>query len=291
MFPYVSYPPLPVWRSILFVPVHRQKFVLAAHSRGADAIQLDLEDSVPPADKCHARAQLLQAVEHLSAHRVPIIVRVNRALDLCVEDVVAAVRSGVNAICLPKVMGAEHVRLLDELITQREIRAGLNPGGVRIIALVETIQALLQVEDIARACPRLGAIALGSEDLSLDAGFEPTPENLFAPCQRLIYAARAAGIRAYGFPGSIAEYSDKTYFQNQLQIAKTMGFDGAFCIHPKQVSVINSVYKPNPADIEQAQRIVAAYQRSTKEQLGAVEVDGKMVDLPVVERAKQLLDQ
>jgi len=286
-----QYPLLPLWRSILFVPVQRQVFVEAAHTRGADAIQLDLEDSVPRDGKSEARALLPQSIAHLSAQSVDIIVRVNRELSLCVEDMKAAVRPGVAAICLPKVMGSDHIRLVDEALTQLEGKAGLALGSIRLIALVETVDALLNADSLARACSRLGAIALGSEDLSLDGGFEPKPENLFDPCQRLVYAARASNIQVYGFPGTLAEYSNMEYFRTQIQRAKSMGFDGAFCIHPKQVSVINEVYCPTPTDIEHAKKIVAAYQQAQNKQLGAVEVDGRMVDLPVVERAKRLLSQ
>jgi len=142
---------------------------------------------------------------------------------------------------------------------------------------------------MVQACPRLTGVFIGSEDLSFDGGFEPTSENLFGPCQRIILAARQGKIRAYGFPGSIAEYRDQELFMSMVNKGKSMGFDGAFCIHPSQVPVVNDAYGISVAQFEQAEKIITAYEQAVAKQLGAVEVDGKMIDLPVVERARQIV--
>lgn len=281
---------LPAWRSILFVPAHQSRFVNHAHTRDADAIQLDLEDSVPLSHKQEAALALDSAIRFLVSHKVDVIVRVNRDLGRCIDDLHHAVHPNVIAITLPKVMGPDHIRLIDEHIAKLEIERSMPVGGIRLIALVETPVALLNVEALAESCPRLGALALGSEDLSLNAGFEPLCANLMYPCQRLLFAAKVSGIRAYGFPGSIADFRDEPALKKSIELARSMGFDGAFCIHPNQVSVINDVFSLDKLALQEAQKIVDAYEAGVKKGAqGAVEVDGRMIDLPVVLRAKEIL--
>lgn len=283
---------LPNWRSILFVPAHKEHFVQAAPRAGADAIQLDLEDSVPLAEKGAARRCLPTAIQTLVEQGQSVIVRVNRDMRHCMEDLSAAVQPGVAAICLPKTLGAEHLRLVEEIIEAYEIERGMPVGEIKIIAMVETAAALSNVDAWAgTAGARLAALAVGGEDLSAECGFDPTYTQLFEPCQKTILAARAHGLRAYGLPGSIAEFHDLSAFRDTVGAGKAMGFDGVFCIHPKQVNEINDAFQPQTEEIEKARRIVDAYDLAVKQCSGAVEVDGKMVDLPVVKRAQALLDQ
>ena len=281
--------PLPPWRSILFVPAHQQRFIAAAHQRGADAIQLDLEDSVPQDSKALARQQLPEVIAQLLQHNVDVLVRVNRELRDSVLDLESAVIAGVRAITLPKVMGAEHIALIDEVITAIERERSLPLGGIKLIALIETIEGLLNSQAIAGASPRLAALAFGSEDFSLDAGIEPTEKNLFAPCQQLVMAARHAEIAALGFPGSIAEYSQPAALGCLIRNAKAMGFNGTFCIHPKQIEPINQAFSLTETELNQAYKIITAYEEVMATQQGAAVVDGQMVDLPVVMRAREVL--
>lgn len=280
---------MPAWRSILFVPADREKFVAAAHTRGADAVQLDLEDSIPAERKAAARLALDHAVDTVTGHGVDVLVRVNRDLRNMVEDLATAIRPGVTAVTIPKVLGADHLTLVDELISELEMARGMTVGETRLIAMIETLDALAAAREIARAAPRLGGITLGSEDFSADGGFEPTPALLHGPCQQIVFAARAAGLEAYGFPGSIAEFSDLDALRAVLADARAMGFGGAFCIHPAQVAPINQAFRPDADSIAQAQRIVRAYEEAVAERRGAVTLDGSMIDLPVVRRARATL--
>jgi citrate lyase subunit beta/citryl-CoA lyase len=134
-------------------------------------------------------------------------------------------------------------------------------------------------------------LTIGSEDFSADAGMEPSAENLFHPCQRILFAARAAGLRAWGFPGSIAEYGDLARYREQATRGRQLGFDGAFCIHPSQVTLLNDVFAPTADELAQAREIVAAYEAALEEQRGAATQGGRMVDLPVVQRARALLER
>lgn len=280
---------LPAWHSLLFVPAQVKKFVESAAKRGADAILLDLEDSVPLASKAEARQLLEEHAKYLKQQGCDLVVRVNRDLQNCLPDLQAAVINEVSAICLPKAMGAEHVLLVDEVMTEIEMSKGLAVGQVKLIAMVETLEALSKVNLLAKACPRLAALALGTEDLGLDGGFEVTPDNLFAPAQQVVHAAHMANIKAFGFPGSIADYSNIGAFEQLIQRGKSMGFDGALCIHPNQVKVVNKIYQIDPEELARAQKIVQAYEQAILNKRAAVEVDGKMVDLPVVERARKLV--
>lgn len=281
--------PMPPWRSILFVPVDREKFVTSAHTRGADAIQLDLEDSITLERKTAARAMLGTAVDTLHGNGMDVLVRVNRDLRNLVEDLAAAVRPGVAAVTIPKVLGVDHLALVDELIAELERARGLPDGGIRLIAMIETLDALAAAREIARAVPRLGGMTLGSEDFSADGGFEPSPALLHNPCQQVVFAARAAGVEAYGFPGSIAEFTDLEALRTMLADAGAMGFSGAFCIHPAQVAPINRAFQPDAEAIAYAERVVGAHEMAVAGQHGAVTLDGRMIDLPVVRRARATL--
>jgi citrate lyase subunit beta/citryl-CoA lyase len=281
---------LPCWRSLLFIPAHVQRFIGSASKRNADAIILDLEDSVPSEVKPHARQQLAEHIKFLNGENLDVLVRINRDLINAITDLQVAITPYTKAILIPKVMGAEHICLLDETVSILEHTAGIADGTIKFIAMIETIEGLNNINTIAQSSARMIGLALGTEDLSLDGGFEPIPDNLFYPAQQLIYAARLANISAYGFPGSIADYSDINVFTQYQVKAKSMGFNGALCIHPSQVGPVNHTYTASAEELQQAKRIISAYQDATNNQLGAVELDGKMIDAPVVERAMRLVD-
>lgn len=277
------------WRSLLFIPAHEERFVAKAHLRGADAIILDLEDSVPPAGKLSARSTLKSLAARLREQGQTVVVRVNRDLEDCVEDLKAAVTHGVDAIMLPKTMGPEHVALVDELLTKLERQSTLEQGSVGIVALIETPWALGLASQIASASARVVALAIGPEDFSADCGFEPSYQNLFAPCQQLILSARSQGVRVYGLPGSIANFADVEAFSESTARAKAMGFDGVLCVHPSQVVSINAVYRPTDVELAHARRVVQAFDSGIVQGHGAIALDGAMIDLPVVMRARALL--
>ena len=131
--------PTPNWRSLMFVPVLAERFIAKAHTRGADALILDLEDSIIPSKKAEARAAIAAAVPRVAQNGADVVVRINRPLELAVPDIEAAVMPGVSALMLPKVMGPEHVRLLAELVTEREMQLGMEIGHTRFLVLIETV--------------------------------------------------------------------------------------------------------------------------------------------------------
>src|SRR5580704_12126295 len=180
---------LPVWRSLLFVPVTQRRFVDGAARRGADAIILDLEDSIAPSEKERARALVPEAAAIVSKGGADVVVRLNRPLRMTVRDLEAAIGPGVQAVALPKAESAEHVRLVAEMIDEIEAERGLPPGATKMLAMVETAAAFFRSAEIARAHPRLVGLNLGAEDFALSAGMLPEAEGLFMPKQMCVFAA------------------------------------------------------------------------------------------------------
>jgi citrate lyase subunit beta / citryl-CoA lyase len=280
---------LPVWRSMLFVPVTRPRFVEKGADAGADAIILDFEDSVAPSDKERARTLLPDAAKQVSRRGADVVVRVNRPWRLLVRDLEAAVIPGIAALALPKIESAEHVQAIAEIVDELEAERGMAPGTVKLQALVETASGLFRMEGIARAHPRLVAVSVGAEDLALSLGMVPEAEGLFYPKQQCIIAARAAGILPMGFIGTVADYKDLDAFRATIRRSRRLGFLGASCIHPSNVAILNEEFAPGADEVGQAERMVAAYDEALAAGRGSIEFEGKMIDIPVVERAKQML--
>ncbi|MGE5202466.1 MAG: HpcH/HpaI aldolase/citrate lyase family protein [Acidobacteriota bacterium] len=280
---------LPVWRSMLFVPVTVRKFVDGAAKRGADAIILDIEDSVPVAEKPRARSLLQEAAEIVARGGADVVVRINRPLRMAIADIEATVSPRVAALALPKIESAEHLCLLAEVVDEVECERGMVPGTTKLLAMVETASAFFRMAEIARAHPRLVAMTLGAEDFALSVGMVPEAEGLFFPKQQMIIAARAAGILPMGFLGTVADFRDLEAFRATLKRSRRLGFMGASVIHPAQVPILNEEFAPAAEEVAHAERVVAAYGKATAEGVGAIVVDGKMIDVPVVERAQALL--
>jgi citrate lyase subunit beta / citryl-CoA lyase len=280
---------LPAWRSLLFVPVVREKFVASAHTRGADGIILDLEDSVPEAAKERARGLVPTAAREVGKGGADVLVRINRPWHQAFRDVEAAVGPGVMALVCPKVESPEHLRVIAEMLDWQEAARGLPMGHTRLVALIETAEAYFRAREIAKATPRLVAISLGAEDFALSVGMEPVAETLQAPKQTVIIAARAAGIIPLGFMGTVADFKDTERFREVVRRSRKFGFAAASCIHPSAVRVLNEEYGVSPAAADQARRIIAAYDEAIARGIGAVTFEGKMIDVPVVERAKAVL--
>jgi len=282
--------PVPVWRSSLFVPVNVERFLAKASQRGADALILDLEDSIAPGDKEAARRAVAPAVERLCREgRSDILVRINQPLELAVRDLEAAVIPGVDAVMITKVEGPDHLRLLDELVGRLELRRGLPEGRIRFMGLIEAPGPLARAHEIARATPRLMALSLGAEDYATAIGGKPTEEVLLMPKQQILQAARAAGLQPMGTIGTVAGFGDLAAYERIVRRSAAFGFVGASCIHPAQVPVLNAGFTPSPEEVAEAERIVAMDREAAAEGRGSFALDGKMIDIPVVQRAEALL--
>lgn len=286
--------PAPLWRSLLYVPSTAERFIAKAAQRGADGILVDLEDSIPPDRKADARSALPSAVATISGGgadgRPEILVRINRPWRLAVPDLEASVIPGVDGLCLPKVDGADHLRAIDEVVGELEGERGLTPGAIRYLVLIETAKGVAEAREIAKASPRVAAITLGGEDLAADLGLpEPDPMVLAPYNADILVAAREAGVLPLGYPGSIAEFTDLDGYRRAAEQGRREGFEGGACIHPAQVAILNRAFAPNADEITHAEGVMAAFEAALAKGEGAVAYQGKMIDKPVVDRARRVL--
>ncbi len=280
---------LPVWRSLMYVPVNVDKFVDKAHTRGADVIQLDLEDSVPPAAKDKARTLVEQAAAKVRRGGGDVVVRINRPLAMAVRDLEHSICPDVDGIAITKVESGSHVQLLDELVSELEDKRGMPAGRTKFILLVESADAFSRMDDMPRASERVVAMSIGGEDFALDCNMEPSDDALLHPKQHMIVAARAAGIMPLGFISTVANFGDWENFRVMVRRSRNLGFAGASCIHPGQVKIVNEEYTPGADEVAYATKVVALNKEAAAAGRGSFQINGKMIDIPIVVRAEKLL--
>jgi len=274
-------------RSRLYVPGNEPKYFINAGLHGADSIILDLEDSVHPNEKDAARLLVrnaLRAVDFLQCERM---VRINQ-LPLGLEDLEEVVPECPDLILIPKVETSKQIIAVSQKIT--EIKADY--GITRPVWLMPIIESALGIEkayEIATASKDIVALTIGLEDYTADLGVAKTPtgaESLFAR-QRIVNAAHAAGVQA--IDSVFGDVGDLDGLRAWGLNSRAMGFEGMGCVHPLQIEVIHQAFAPTPAEIEKAQKIVAAYQEAQQKGLGVVSLGSKMIDAPVVQRALKLM--
>ena len=280
---------LPVWRSLMYCPVNVEKYVDKAHTRGADVIQLDLEDSVPPSEKAAARKLVEKAAARVRRGGADVVVRFNQPLSQAVRDLEHSICPDVDALACTKVAGASHIQLLDELVSELEEKRGMTVGHTQFIAMIETADAFFQIRDIVRASPRIVACNIGGEDFALDNNMQPTGEALVYPKQQMIFAANAAGIVPLGFIDSIAGFGDWEAFRKMVRRSRDFGFMGAGCIHPGQVTIVNQEYTPGEEEVAYARKVIELDQEAAASGRGSWSLDGKMIDIPIIVRARKLI--
>jgi citrate lyase subunit beta/citryl-CoA lyase len=280
---------LPVWRSLMYVPVNVEKYVDKAHTRGADCVQLDLEDSVPASEKGAARRLVAAAAKRVRRGGADVVVRINSPRELAEPDLDSSIDENVDGIAVTKAQSPDHVRRIDEFISNLEAGRGMRVGRTRLIAMIETPAAFFRMPAIAQASERLAAMNIGGEDFALETGMEPTEETLLMPKQQMIFAARAAGIMPLGFIASVAGFGDWEAFGRMVRRSRQFGFMGAGCIHPGQVAIVNREYSPSVDEVAYAHRIVEENARQEAAGRASWSLDGNMIDVPVVLRAQRLL--
>jgi len=280
---------LPVWRSLMYVPVNVEKFIDKAHTRSADVIQLDLEDAVPPAEKANARKLVEKNAARVRRGGADVVVRINQPLSLAVRDLEHSICPDVDGIAITKADSASHVRLLDQLVTELEAKRGMTVGHTKFLTMIETADAFTRIDEIPRASPRTVGMLIGGEDFALDMNAQPDGDVLLHPKQRMIIAARAAGVMPLGFIGTVADFSDWDRFRLMVRRARRFGFDGAGCIHPGQVKIVNEEYTPSEEEVAYARKVIQMDKEAAAAGRGSFQIDGKMIDIPVVVRAERLI--
>ncbi len=280
---------LPVWRSLMYCPANVEKYVDKAHTRGADVIQLDLEDSVPPSEKAAARKLIEKAAARVRRGGADVVVRFNQPLSQAVRDIEHSICPDVDALACTKVGGASHVQLLDELVSELEEKRGMTVGHTKFITMIETPDAFFKIREILRASPRIVATNIGGEDFALNNDMQPTGAALFYPKQHMIFAANAQGVIPLGFVDSIAGFGDWDAFRSMVRRSRDFGFKGAGCIHPGQVTIVNQEYTPSASEVEYAQKLIKLDNEAAASGRGSFTLDGKMVDIPIIVRARKLI--
>ncbi|MBA15834.1 MAG: CoA ester lyase [Sphingomonas sp.] len=274
------------WRSLLFVAADDRVRLAKVAGRGADAVILDLEDAVPPDRKDAAREGLPEVVETL-AGQCPLVVRVNGSWLEMIADLAVATCSGVAAIMIPKVENGMRLHAVAEIVAELSEKAGLAaPPG--LIALVESPAGIAEADAIA-AVPGVIGLALGTEDFSLALGVPPTPAALELPCRELALAAARYGRMALGLPVSIATIDDEAAWRAAAVKARAIGMTGALCIHPRQLGVANTGFAPTAAEVDNARRVLDAWAEA--QGAGVIQLDGRMIDRPVMLAAQRIVDR
>jgi len=279
------------WRSMLFVPATNDRFIQSALRQPADAIQLDLEDSVALDQKEQARARVDEVSGLCAEQGKDVIVRVNRPWRLLLRDIEASVGPHVKALTLPKVPNAAFVQSVAEIIDEVEIEKGVTPGSTRLIVMVEDAEGLHETNAIAAAHPRVCGLIVGAEDLAVSMQMAVCADSLYVPNVMAVAACRRAGIAPIGFVGSVADFADKDAFRETVERAARLGFEGAFCIHPTQVAIANAAFSPSAEAVTRARALIAAFREEEAKGRSACTFEGRMVDAPVVKQAQRLVEK
>jgi citrate lyase subunit beta/citryl-CoA lyase len=293
-------------RSVLAVPASNLGMAEKALASQADAVFLDLEDAVAPDEKAEARGKIVQALQELDWGDRATLYRSN-ALDTpyFYRDVIEVVEEAgdrLDSILIPKVQRPEDLHVAATLLYQTELSAGLEPGKIKIEGQIESARGLVSVDGIASATGRLMALHFGPGDFAasvrmpqtsigvMDEWDEVYPGHRFHyAMQRIVVAARAADLRAVD--GPVADYRDEDGLRKSCLLARSLGFDGKWCIHPAQIKTVNEVFQPTEEETEWAKKVLKAYEEASAAGRGAITLDGQMIDAASIRLARNTLDQ
>lgn len=255
-----------------------------------DCLVYDLEDSVSAGEKDAARFLVYNAVKYQRPKDKYILIRVNglysKELD---EDLEASVRAQPDAIRLPKVECAQEVVRVDQKITAIEQKAGLPEGGIKLWCNIESYLGVLNAREIAKASPRVVAMALGAEDFTASMSAQRTKPGweIFYARNTILMACREAGISAQD--AVFSDINDQEGLEKDLEMTRTLGFDGKTCVHPRQIDEVNACFTPSPKEIRNARRVLEALEEAARNHTGVCTLDGGMVDKPMELRARSTL--
>jgi len=289
-------------RSFLFVPANVPRRIEKALSlvgnAAADAVILDLEDSVAPSDKPPSRDAVVAALGR--TWKSLVYVRVNApSTAYCYADLVATVRKGVDGIVVPKIESAADLHAIDWLLAALERERGLAEGSLDLMPQIETAAGVQRVDRILQARNlrpyrgpwRVKRACFGAADYVNDVGLSPTLEEdeLADARARIVLASRAAGLEN-PIDSPWFHFKETAAFARALERSRRGGFQGRCCVHPDQIGPVNEAYRPTAGEVAAAERIVAAFGEAEKRGAAAIQVDGQMIDYPVAHRAQALLD-
>jgi citrate lyase subunit beta/citryl-CoA lyase len=289
---------MPLNRSFLFAPGNVPRRIEKALGLEADAVIIDLEDSVAASDKAATRGPVAEAFSR--PRRARAYVRVNAAsTEFCFADLHATLRKGVDGVFLPKVESAAELHAVDWLMANLERERGIAEGTLDLVPQIETAAGMQRIDRILqarhlrtyRAAWRVKRVAFGAADYGNELGLSPTLDEpeLEDARARIVLASRAAGMEG-PLDSPWFHLKEAEAFHRALERSRRRGFQGRLCIHPDQIGPVNAAYVPSAAELERAERIVAAFKEAEARGAAAIQVDGQMVDYPVAHRAQALLD-
>ncbi len=279
-----------ILRSLLFVPGNNERLIRKAAATKADALILDLEDSVPSITKQEAREICRQMIADgvLKGHH--IFVRINDLQSgFCEEDFSRLIMAGVTGFIVPKSFGSKDIRSYDNLLEKYESNHGFARNTFKLIPLIETASAVLQAEEICRASERIIAIAFGSEDFCADLqAIHDNEDNVLRVPRALIaLAARAAGV--IPIDTLHVRVHDLPDLERNLQLSRNLGFEGSLLLHPKEIALCHGYFTPSPEEVNTAQKILKLAAEAEKNKVGVAIIDGVFIGPPMLRQAKQIL--
>ena len=286
-------------RSFLFTPANAARRVEKALGLEADALILDLEDSVAPSDKASSRPAVVAALAR--QRQCLLYVRCNApATSWCYGDLLHTVRKGLDGVVVPKIESAADLHAIDWLLANLEREHGMAEGSLDLMPQVETAAGVQRVDRILQARSlrpyagpwRVKRLCFGAADYANDMGLSPTLDEaeLADARARVVLASRAAGVEA-PIDSPWFHFKETAAFARALERSRRGGFQGRCCVHPDQIAPVNEAYMPGAEEVASAERIVAAFAEAEKRGAAAIQVDGQMIDYPIAHRAQKLLDE
>jgi len=277
-------------RTMLFTPGNNMRMIYKAGTLEADAVILDLEDAVPLAEKETARIFIKDSIEQVAAGGVQVFVRTNAfTTGLAEEDLNWTVQAGLDGIVLPKAESKDDVLETEKLVTALEKEKELEPGGLVIVPILETARGVVNAYQIATASRRVVAVAFGAVDFTREMGIHLSREGaeLFYARSHIAVTARAAEVQAIDTPW--IDVADREGLVRDSERGRQLGFRGKLLIHPNQIETVNQVFSPSEDEIEYARKVVKAFKEAEAEGVGAISLEGKMIDIANFRQAEELI--
>jgi citrate lyase subunit beta / citryl-CoA lyase len=288
-------------RSWMFVPGNRQRMIEKSLGVAVDAVMMDIEDGVAPAEKDTARQQIAACLDQVAARlksekqlRTPArFVRINAVgHDRMRDDLASVVRPGLEGLVVPKVETPDQVKTVEQILDRREPELGLGRGSVRLLVAIESPRGLFNAFAIATASPRVTGLLFGAEDfsreLSLPLRREGEARDLIYARSAIVMAAACAHVQSVD--GVWPDLQDTEGLKVFALQSRRLGFSGMSVIHPAQVEIVNGAFMPAADEIDYARRVLKAFDEARTRGEGAVAFGGQLLDLPIVDRARQTLE-
>lgn len=277
-------------RALLFSPGDNEKKLAKAANIKVDSIIIDLEDAVAPAKKVEARSIVVEALSKLDFGRSERLIRINsNNSDTQYRDIWETAAAQPDGYVVPKAEESQEIDHISQVLTEIEYEQKQEIGTYKIMPLIETAKGLVNLHSIAQANDRIDAIILGAEDLATDIGAYRSRDNLEILYARsaIVIAAAAYGIQAIDTVHTRLNELDD--LKTDSNLARQLGFDGKLAIHPNQVDIIQKTFTPSPSEIKYAQLIMSSFSENELLDIGVFELNGRMIDMPIVEAAKRTL--